>query len=34
LEYYEKAGSATARLLWTTPGQPKQVIPVAQLRTP
>jgi hypothetical protein len=34
LEYYEKAGSATARLLWTTPGQPKQVIPVEQLRTP
>jgi hypothetical protein len=34
LEYYEKAGSATARLLWTTPGQPKQVIPLEQLRTP
>ena len=34
LEYYERSGGATVRLLWTAPGQPKQVIPVGQLQTP
>ena len=34
MEYYERAGGAVARLLWTTPGQPKQVIPVEQMQTP
>jgi hypothetical protein len=34
LEYYENTGSSTARLLWTPPGQAKQVIAVEQLQTP
>jgi hypothetical protein len=34
LEYYENTGSSTARLLWTPPGQTKQVITVEQLQTP
>ena len=34
LEYYERAGSAALRLLWTPPGQAKQVIPAAALSTP
>jgi hypothetical protein len=34
LEYYERSGGATVRLLWTAPGQAKQVIPVGQLQTP
>jgi hypothetical protein len=33
-EYYERAGSATLRLLWTPPGQPKRVIPAASLSSP
>jgi hypothetical protein len=31
LEYYEKGGSATARLQWTPPGQSLQVIPQSRL---
>lgn len=34
MEYYERTGGAVARLLWTTPGQAKQVIPVEQVQTP
>jgi hypothetical protein len=34
LEYYERAGSATARLLWTPPGQSKRLLPGASLITP
>ena len=34
LEYYERAGSAALRLLWTPPGQAKRVIPAASLSTP
>jgi hypothetical protein len=34
LEYYERAGSAALRLLWTPPGQAKRVIPAASLGTP
>ena len=34
LEYYENTGSSSARLLWTPPGQAKQVIAVEQLQTP
>ncbi|RFC43856.1 MAG: PA14 domain-containing protein [Verrucomicrobia bacterium] len=34
MEYYERAGGAVARLLWTPPGQAKQVIPAAQMQTP
>ena len=34
MEYYENTGSATARLLWTQPGQAKQIIAVEQLQTP
>jgi hypothetical protein len=34
MEYYEHTGGAVARLLWTSPGQAKQVIPVEQLQTP
>ena len=34
MEYYEHSGGAAARLLWTPPGQVKQVIPVGQLQTP
>ena len=33
-EYYERAGSATLRLLWTPPGQSKRVIPAASLSSP
>ena len=31
LEYYERTGSATARLQWTYPGQAIQVIPQSRL---
>lgn len=34
LEYYENGGAATARLLWSGPGQPKAVIPQSQLYPP
>jgi mannan endo-1,4-beta-mannosidase len=34
MEYYEKGLSAVSRLLWTTPGQPKQVIPAASFLSP
>ena len=34
LEYYENTGGATARLLWSSPSQVKQIIPAAQLSTP
>jgi hypothetical protein len=34
MEYYERGLSAVARLLWATPGQPKQVIPNNALQTP
>jgi hypothetical protein len=31
LEYYERTGKAVASLLWSSPSQPKQVIPTARL---
>jgi hypothetical protein len=31
LEYYEATGQATARLQWSYPGQPTQVIPASRL---
>ena len=31
LEFYEKAGDAASRLLWSATGVPKQVVPAAQL---
>jgi len=31
LEYYQGSGGATARLSWTVPGRPKQIIPAGQL---
>jgi hypothetical protein len=31
MEFYERAGQAVARLLWSGPGIPKQVIPQSQL---
>jgi len=34
LEYYEHTGSASARLEWSSPRQPRQVIPAAQLYPP
>ncbi len=34
LEYYENAGSAAVRLLWSSATQKKEVIPAAQLSTP
>ena len=34
VEYYERAGSAAVRLMWTPPGQSKRVIPVVSLSTP
>jgi hypothetical protein len=34
LEYYERAGSAALRLLWTPPGQSKRVISAESLGTP
>jgi hypothetical protein len=34
VEYYERAGSAALRLLWTPPGQAKRVIPAEALGTP
>jgi regulation of enolase protein 1 (concanavalin A-like superfamily) len=34
LEYYERAWGATARLLWSSPSQPKEVVPSSQLSTP
>jgi hypothetical protein len=34
LEYYERAGSAVLRLLWTPPGQAKRLVPAEALGTP
>jgi CSLREA domain-containing protein len=34
LDYYENHGQATIKLLWSTPSQPKQVIPATQLLPP
>ncbi|MEI6714513.1 MAG: PA14 domain-containing protein [Verrucomicrobiota bacterium] len=34
LEYYENLGAATARLLWASPKQVKEIIPATQLSTP
>lgn len=34
LEFYENGGAATARLLWSGPGQPKAVVPQSQLYPP
>ena len=31
IEYFERTGSATARLLWASQSQPKQVVPKSQL---
>jgi hypothetical protein len=31
IEYYDKTGTATMRLLWSGPGTPKQVIPATRL---
>jgi chitodextrinase len=31
IEYFELGGAATARLLWSSPSQPKQVVPRSQL---
>lgn len=31
LEYYENGGGATAKLLWSSPSTPKQVVPTSQL---
>jgi hypothetical protein len=31
MDYYENGGDASARLLWSSPSQPKQVIPQTQL---
>nr|WP_277881241.1 PA14 domain-containing protein [Leptolyngbya sp. FACHB-321] len=31
LEYYERAGGATAQLLWSSPTQAKEIIPASQL---
>ena len=31
MEFYEAAGGATARLSWSSPSQPKQIIPPSQL---
>jgi hypothetical protein len=33
LEYYESAGGAVAKLLWSSPSQAKQIIPATQLGT-
>jgi hypothetical protein len=34
MEYYQSRGPAIARLSWSGPGEPKQVIPTARLSTP
>jgi len=34
LEYYENGGGAAAKLLWSSPSQPKQIIPQSQLSNP
>jgi glucose/arabinose dehydrogenase len=34
VEYYENAGGAVAKLLWSAPGLAKEVVPAAQLTTP
>jgi len=31
VEYYDRSGGATARLLWLSPSQPKQIVPSARL---
>ncbi|MCP9495345.1 MAG: PQQ-dependent sugar dehydrogenase [Pyrinomonadaceae bacterium MAG19_C2-C3] len=31
MEYYDRSGAATARLLWSSPSQPKQIVPSARL---
>ena len=31
MEYYENTGSAVARLLWSSPSQPREVVPTSQL---
>lgn len=33
VEYYERNGSATARLLWSSPSLPKEVVPASRLST-
>ncbi|WP_375772824.1 PA14 domain-containing protein [Archangium gephyra] len=33
LEYYERGGGATVQLLWSSPSQPREVIPSTQLST-
>lgn len=33
MEYYEKSGNASAKLLWSSPSVPKQVVPAAALKT-
>ena len=32
IEYYEKTGGAVAKLSWSSPGQPKQIVPADALR--
>jgi len=34
VEYYENAGGAVAKLLWSAPGLAKEVVPTSQLTTP
>lgn len=34
LEYYENAGAAAVKLLWSSPSQAKEIIPATQLSTP
>jgi hypothetical protein len=34
VEYYENAGGAVAKLLWSAPGLAKEIVPAAQLTTP
>jgi hypothetical protein len=31
MEFYENAGGAQAKLLWSAPGLPKEVVPASQL---
>jgi glucose/arabinose dehydrogenase len=34
MEYYENTGDATARLLWSSPSRPKEVVPSTRLYSP